>query len=418
MKTKVYKYIISIIIGLLLIFSCNSDTTVEFDNLYIEPQQYFGYLGTAMPDLGTGNYIAELSRSSNIATISSEDPEDTDYISGLVTEARDNGMKSIIWVDHLFFCIKNWGTPEQELYLYPDYQERWDRFAPGLAPCIDSIFMFYVLDEAYWNGSRVGISQIEMKEKLEIVASTIRTTFPNVEVGSCFGYPSLVGDIEIPENYTLVGFNNYYSPEQSIELYFENYSNHLNIFKEKMYLHQKLFLVPGGFQHAHNPASQDDLILVADFFYDLFLDESVEMMVVFLYPSVPPGLIGLEELPELMIYYEDIGNLIINPDRVTESEKPTNYIIKKSKTISLIDEEEFDKLYDETINIILEYNIEINEEIDLYEQARELVEKAQIIADGFYDEKAIKHIQHLIIELTKEYGELYINMKKNEEQDK
>lgn len=279
-------------------------------------ESYFGYLGTAMHGYGTGNYIAELNYSSNIATISCEDPENTACIIDLIVDARNNGMKSIIWVEQLFFSFQNWGTPEQELYLYPDYQERWDRYASDLAPYIDSILMFYILDEPYWNGSHAGISQADMKIMLETVASTIRATFPDVEVGSCFAYPSVDVDLQIPVNYTMVGFDYYYQHGQDMELYFENYNNFLDILKSKMHPRQKLFLVPGGFQYGDNPASQDNLILVADFFYDLFLAESVETMVAFLYPSVVPSgedLIGLDALPELMAKYEEIGNLIINP---------------------------------------------------------------------------------------------------------
>lgn len=378
---------------------------------------YFGYLGTAMEGMGAGNYIADLSSSSNVATISCEDPENIDCIIDLIIEARNNGMKSIIWVDHLFFSIENWGTLEQELYLYPDYQERWDRYSLELEPYVDNIYMFYVLDEPYWNGSHVGISQADMLVMLETVASAIKITFPDINIGSCFVSVSIDEDFELPINYTLIGFDYYYSPGQNMELYFEKYNNYLEIFMSKMHSHQKLFLVPGGFQFAHNPASQKDLIQVADFFYDLFLDETlVETMIVFLYPSVSPGLIGLEALPELMVCYEEIGNLIINPDKIIELEpeiKPEyNIQVKPKNTISISDER-FNVLYDETINEILGYYPDPDDEIDLYEQANALVEKAQVIADGlFCDEKTVEHIQYLISVLTKDYAELCVNMKK------
>lgn len=294
-----------LIVGLLLlVFGCvNPDPPPE--------HPLFGYVGTAISDLGTGNYIAELSTSSNIATISSEDPENTDYIIDLILEAQDYGTQSIIWVDRLFFHIENWGTPEQELYLYPDWQERWDRYASGLAPYMDSVLMFYVLDEPFWNGLKVGISQPDMLVMIETVAATIKNTFPDVHIGSCFASPSVNSSLQIPADYTMVGFC-YYQRGQNVETYIEMYLAYLDVFRSAMHPHQKLFLVPGAYQNADNIPSQDDLIFTADFFYNLFLSEKAEMMIAFLYPSVPPGLIGLEELPELMTKYEEIGALIID----------------------------------------------------------------------------------------------------------
>lgn len=402
------------IISILFVFGCNSDS--DKDHTDPQPQQYFGYLGTAMQGLGTGNYIAELSPSSNIATISSEDPEDTCYIIDLITEAQNHDMKSVIWVDHLFFCIKDWGTLEQELYLYPDYQERWDRYASDLAPYIDSILMFYVLDEPFWNGSHVGISQADMLVMLETVASTIRATFSGVEVGSCFGYPSLIGDFEIPENYTMMGFDNYLQDED-VESYFIYYTECLKEFKDKMYPHQRLFLVPGAFQYVDGLPSQNDLVLVADLFYDLFLTEPfVDMMIAFLYPSVPPGLIGLDALPDLMAKYKEIGNLIINPDEIVESKEPeeeiANYVQRKPENTLSIEDEEFHDLYDQAISMIIKPDIDLSED-DLYEQANELVNQAQVIADELFCGGEAEHAQHLITILTKNYGELYIRIRTN-----
>lgn len=298
-KTRIVGFII--FISMLLIFRCSSDN---------KTQHFFGYLGTAIDDLGTGNYIVELSSSSNIATVAppSDEAENVNYVVDLVIEAQNNNMKSIVWVDHLFFCIK-FDTPEKELYLYPDYKKRWNKYAATISPYTKSIYMFYILDEPYWNGSQVGISKPEILVMLETVASTIRTTFPNTHVGSCFGYPSICNEFEIPKNYTLVGFDNYLQNEDT-EAYFNCYNDYLKIFKTKMYPHQKLFLVPGGFQYSHNPISQKSLIKVANFFYNLYLNENVTLMVVFLYPSID-NLVGLEDLSELMIKYKEIGRNII-----------------------------------------------------------------------------------------------------------
>lgn len=287
-----------IFISTLLMFGCDSNN---------KNQRFFGYLGTAINDLGTGNYIVELSSSSNIATIAPSN-DGTENVINLIIEAQNNNMKSIVWVDHLFFYIK-WDTPEKELYLYPDYQERWDEYSSQIRPYTNSIYMFYILDEPYWNGSQVGISKSDMLVMLETVGSTIRTTFPNVHVGSCFGYPSLCGEFEIPKNYTLAGFD-YYLQDEDVESYFSNYLNYLEQFQNKLFFPQKIFLVPGGFQYLHNQTSQESLIKVANFFNDLYLNNSIELMIVFLYPSVP-GLIGLEDLPELMKTYEKIGRKIM-----------------------------------------------------------------------------------------------------------
>lgn len=299
-----YKYIIIV----LLILGCSPSTVNE--DVYVEPQKYFSYL--AMEGVGTDNYITELSGSSNITTISScKEIGDITRVINLIIEARNNDMKCILWLDHWLFGIENWGTPEQALFLREDYQEQITILKIELSPYIESIHMFYVLDEPYWNGSQIGISPSDMLMMLETVTLVLKDTFPEIKVGSCFAYPSIDENFKIPESYTLVGFSHYY-PGQDLKAYFEKYKNLLAEFTSKMYSHQKLFLVPGGFQFTHNPATSDDLIQVADFFYNIFINEtSAEVMVVFLYPTLP-GLTGLIDLPEVMGRYEQIGVLIIN----------------------------------------------------------------------------------------------------------
>lgn len=391
------------IVLLLVIFGCNPPEPPD-----PQPQQFFGYLGTAIGGLGTGNYIELLSSSSNIATIASpsDNAENVDYVIDLVIEAQANGMDSVIWLDHLLFDIDTWG-----LQLYPDYQERWDRYSTAIAPYMDSIFMFYILDEPYWNGSHAGVSQEDMLARLEAVSVMVRATFPSVHVGSCFAYPSITEDLELPGSYTIVGFDYYYG--QNMGIYFEDYLEYLDIFKGKMYSHQRLFLVPGAFQYASGLPAQNDLSLVADFFYDLFLTEPlVDMMIAFLYPSVPPGLIGLDALPALMAKYEEIGNLIINPDEIVEPKEPelANHIQRKSTNTSSIEEKEFHDLYDQAIDMLVTPDVYLDD--DLYEQADELANQAQVIADELFYGK-IGDVQRLITILTKNYGELYINIRAN-----
>lgn len=278
-----YKYIMGIVIGL-LIFGCSSSTVS--DGVYIEQQKHFGYLGTAMEDLGTGNYIVELSSSSNIATISScKEVEGIDRIIDLIVEAWNNGMKCILWLDHWLWEIEEWETLERKLYLREDYLERMSILKTELVPYAESIHMFYVLDEPYWNGSRVGISSSDMLAMLEDVAVAIRGAFPEIEVGSCFA--SINENFVIPDGFTTVGFDFYFCPPQDIEQYKVDYLEYLDVFKSKT-THHKLFLVPGGFQFTHNPANHDDLIQVADFFYNVFLDEPLaETMIVFFISNSP-----------------------------------------------------------------------------------------------------------------------------------
>lgn len=105
-------------------------------------------------------------------------------------------------------------------------------------------------------------------------------------------------------------------------------------------------------------------------------------------------------------------NLIINPDEIVEPKEPEeetiNYIQRKSANVSSIEEEEFHDLYDKTIDMIVKPDIDLND--DLYEQANELANQAQVIADELFCGKT-GDVQRLITILTKDYGELYLSVR-------
>lgn len=301
---------------------CGNDVCEEGETAENCPEdcgkaQYFGYLGTAIGDLGAGNYINILGDSSNIATIApvSANPENVGDVIAKVQQAASKGMKSFIWVDHLFFDI-DWDTSEKHLELYPDYQQRWNNYSASISPYIGNIYTFYIMDEPYQNGYQAGISESDMKKMLEKVTLAIKSKFPDVNVGSIFAHTSISGSFKIPESYDLAGFDYYYSSQpapRNIEQFFNDYNNYLLNFKKAMYPHQRLILIPGAFYYENSPVSESELKLVADFYYNLAkTDTLVDAVIAFLYPSVPGALVGLEDLNQIMTKYKEIGAEIIN----------------------------------------------------------------------------------------------------------
>jgi rhodanese-related sulfurtransferase len=113
-----------------------------------------------------------------------------------------------------------------------------------------------------------------------------------------------------------------------------------------------------------------------------------------------------------LVRYDEIENLIINPGAEFKEPEFANYIQRKSVSILLIEEEEFHDLYDQAISMIIKSDIALSED-DLYEQANELVNQAQVIADELFCGGEAEHAQHLITILTKNYGELYIRIRTN-----
>lgn len=303
--------LISIII-VMVGFGCNDDGNGNENILY------FGSLGTAIDGLGSGNYIYELSDSSNIATIGSERSDTDVNVEGDIDkllEARYHGIeKSVLFLDHLFFKIE-----PGNIELRTDYEERWAQYSAYIAPYIADVEVIYPLDEPYWNCCYCYQDDMTLKETkdiLETVAALVKETFPNIKVGSCFGYPVLDGEIELPRNYDIVGFDFYYAvqPEpRDIEQFFNDYNSYLDILKNQMLPHQKLLIVPGGFHPENRYVSESELKRVADFYYDLARNDlAVNYMIVFLYPSVPGTLVGLEDLPQLKLKYQEIGSEIKN----------------------------------------------------------------------------------------------------------
>jgi len=138
----------------------------------------------------------------------------------------------------------------------------------------------------------------EVKTMLQEIITLIKERFPEVKVGSVFATPSINESLEIPCNLDVVGFDYFYSllPEpRNMQEFFDNYLAYLKILKSKMYPHQKLVLVPGAAHLEGKPIPVSESKEITDFYSELAkADPQVQMIIAFLYPSIP-GIVGLAD---------------------------------------------------------------------------------------------------------------------------
>lgn len=277
----------------------NSDSIVNFDDFTLLAAHWmensmlnqqpslslFGYYFIASDYFG--NYIADVAGFTNFNFM--------DWSSTYAQQAGTYNEKMVVNLRWVFFSGPG---------LRSDYVSVWNYYASMMAPYINNIGAFYVMDEPYWNG----IS----KADVETAAKLCKDTFPQIPTMIVEGYPVLDGS-------TNRDFNGNYMPPFQMPSYidyfgFDQYSNFpaivnlLQITHNHLLPGQKIVLVPQDYSESGSTDAQT--ASWAYDFYNLALsDPCIIGMEVFLWPSNA----GLPlSGPLTRAAYKDIGAQIVS----------------------------------------------------------------------------------------------------------
>ena len=199
--------------------------------------------------------------------------------------------------------------------LRPDYLEVWAWLSAQIAPYIDTVGAFYVMDEPYSNG----MSQ----STLETAAALIKATFPHTPTMVAEGWPAVTSSLQMPAHIDYYGFDQYGD--------FTAIPALLEIVKSKLLPGQQVFLVPQNISNLNNTDAQ-----VASWAYDYYhlalAEESIVALMVFLWPDLTdegyPGLVLAG--PDTLAAFDDIGQQIISGAK-PEIFFPSSYTINQGE---------------------------------------------------------------------------------------
>ncbi|HJN19027.1 MAG TPA: hypothetical protein QGH10_26240 [Armatimonadota bacterium] len=249
--------------------------------------RYYGYY--FVESKAYGSHLDEVADYTNLQWVQGTD--------GL-RKCADIGTECVLELRWQFFSS---GTGEDEKpvsVLREDYKAQWRLLADAVAPDIDSIAAFYMLDEPYWRGAS--------KPDLDTAIETVKADFPDTPVMVVFARPSLTDELLVPEGADWVGFD-LYGPISDVAQY-------MRLLKSRLHAHQKLFLVP---QTLINKAAPTDEALAAlnEEYYDLASSEPlvIGLLNFGLWTGAQPG-----DIPETIRTQREIGMRIRSAEREDE----------------------------------------------------------------------------------------------------
>ena len=270
---------------------------------------YFGYINNGGFAGDKADYLPELVGSNNVAMI-----QDGKDLVARIKEATEVGMHVIVNAPNEFFRFAN-GT----ISLAADYQIRWNALAATIKPYVDdgTIVGFYPLDEPYWEASNFKASNVdntkeEIRNAIELVNRTIKTTFPQAITMVIFSAYEVErindGSLQIPAGYDWLGFDCYGGFRTGCDGH--SIPWFLNVLKTKLTARQHLILVPGAFLSGSNSEKgQNALIATIDQYTALAKDASVIGIFPFAYqpyPGAPPATFFAKDLPLVAKHYKSI----------------------------------------------------------------------------------------------------------------
>ncbi len=267
---------------------------------------YFGYYGSDMDNVGTGNYMNEIKNHANVAWIRGVD------IASKVRQAQSLGMKSVIEMSDRFYT--------ENMDLKPNYAAEWATLANQLLPYASSIVAFYPLDEPYLYSYRGNVSYSSMKSQLEQFGALIKRSFPNSALALTFttnelsSYASMNG--LIPKNYDWFGFDCYGAWDNcrghSIPWYLQKVKASLGPNQRTFLIGDANIAVYGG--GAPSADEQAALLSRAQNYVQLAeSDPSVVAMFPFIWQSFDERgshFWGARELPRVKAFYEQAGRTL------------------------------------------------------------------------------------------------------------
>jgi hypothetical protein len=284
---------------------------------------YFGYYGDGFSWLTSAT--AEVIGHVNISWVSSDLANMSSLLASLAY-AQNQGIKIALAIPpEVFFA--------DDLTLAPQHQSNWEAFVGQIGPYADSVAFLYPIDEPYSQAKLIGIPAAEMKSRLEIVSSAIKSTFPAIPIA--FSFSAIDFDVQdsafadlpnpIPANYDWFGFDCYGSWESCGEPAYRSVHSvtwYVSKIKAKLDPNQKIFLFPDAFVREANPtdptadAAEAALrVTRADKYFQLALsDPAIVGVFGFLYQDdyveESQRFLGIRHWPQLQTQYLQMGRKI------------------------------------------------------------------------------------------------------------
>ncbi len=273
--------------------------------------RHFGYYAGAMwPE----NHITALANRSSFVFVYG-----SDYEAKLV-QARSLGLKVILSVQPFFYG--------EAARIRSDFQQQWETARQAIAPYRDTILAFYTLDEPYLNGAIAGLPVNQTLDNLELVAKTVKASFPGIPLAMTEAYSHVSAQMVLPPSYDWFGFDCYSGFDSCGEnvagLGIRSIPQMYGILKSKVQAlnqadgkHRGLVLFPPSAYHAKSGVTEAQLIDIADRYIQLIRSEPMVVAVMpFLWHTFTEGngqWIGLRDSgPALKNKYLEMANEVLS----------------------------------------------------------------------------------------------------------
>jgi hypothetical protein len=161
--------------------------------------RYYGYYAAR---LSGDSHLAEVAGRSNLNWVNISDVSgyDSSVLAGCAPAS------CVVYTGNEFFSCNSAGNA---CVLYPNYAARWQKLANAVAPYLDKIAAFYVLDEPQWRGATPA--------SIQTSAQLIKSTFPGKKVMMIEAGPKVTSALVIPSAVDWVGFDWYCQPFTTIQ---------------------------------------------------------------------------------------------------------------------------------------------------------------------------------------------------------
>lgn len=207
--------------------------------------KYFGYYASGAN--------SEVASHSNVYWILDGQGANTEAILAQLKKSKEDGLKAIVSLSGYFF------QPDFNLKDPAEYNQNWNTLAAQISTYVTdgTILAFYPLDEPYNKLEKNKKTKKQMRQMLETIGSTIKTTFPGSLVAVIFGVDGNGFSGQVPRNYDWIGFDVYDCWDncvgKSIPQIYEELKSNLTSAE------QKIFLVPDAWKWSLGQPSKSEV---------------------------------------------------------------------------------------------------------------------------------------------------------------
>ena len=240
--------------------------------------------------------------------------------------ASDSRYKAIIDVELVFF--------DGNYNLHADYVDRWNQYSNLILPYQKSILSFYIMDEAYMNGARLGVSYSDMQKRIEKITKVIKSSqFASIPLS--LSYTTATTHLPIPDGVDWVGVDCYGSWENCDG---KSMVQHNSILKAKFKDNHRLILFVDSMLKLSSRGQpttaiqENDLILRMNKYFDYAKSESKVIGVIsFIWQDINTNeyLKGLSSLPRAK------EELITLSTEYLKIPRPAKIIEEPAKSVTL-----------------------------------------------------------------------------------